>query len=159
MSLGTVQRRLLKPKLPGRIALKVPLLGTATLKMWQNFAFCHRIWHVTKGSKKWHNSHWSDETKTNLFENDAQRNVRHPKFLEMQINFSKKTVKHGGSNIMICGCCVWNGGCPKFQVGCNMDRFFNKDLLENAWTKDGMLLVWKFQLDNDQKHSSQYVKE
>ena len=102
-SMETVQRRLLKPKLPGRIALKVPLLGTATLKMGQNFAFCHRIWHVTEGSKKWHNSHWSDETKTNLFGNDAQRNVRHPKFLEFQINFSKKTVKHGGSNIMIWG--------------------------------------------------------
>ena len=79
VSSRTVRRRLVAAKLPGRIASKVPLLRQPNLKKRMNFALAHKTWCGLEGEKKWRNILWSDETKINLFGNDAARSVRRPK--------------------------------------------------------------------------------
>lgn len=90
VSSRTVRRRLLTANLPGRIARKVPLLRQANLKKRKNFALTHKTWCGTEGETKWRNILWSDETKINLFGNDAERNVRRPKGKEFHVRFTKK---------------------------------------------------------------------
>lgn len=149
-------------KLPGRIARKVPLLRQANLKKRLNFALVHKTWCGPEGEKKWRNILWTDETKVNLFGNDAERNVRRPKGKEFHIRFTKKTVKHGGGNVMVWGCFSWEGVGPIHLIENIMDRFVYKDLLETVmlpYAEENMPLVWRFQQDNDPKHSSKLVSE
>ena len=156
----TVRRRLLEAGLPGRIARKVPLLKTANLRKRKNFALAHKQWCGPEGEKKWRNILWSDETKINLFGNDAERSVRRPKGKEFHIMFTKKTVKHGGGNVMVWGCFSWYGVGPIHLIDNKMDRYVYKNLLETVmlpYAEENMPLLWKFQQDNDPKHSSKLV--
>lgn len=162
VSSRTVRRRLQAAGLHGRMACKVPLLRTVNIKKRQNFALAHKDWCGEEGSKKWRNVLWSDETKINLFGNDCQRNVRRPKGKRFHIRFTKKTVKHGGGNIMVWGCFSWQGVGPIHLIDGIMDRHVYKNILQTVmlpYADDNMPLLWKFQQDNDPKHSSKTVKE
>lgn len=157
----TVRRRLLQAKLPGRIARKVPLMRQKNIKTRLEFAKEHLQWSGCEGEKKWRNILWSDETKINLFGNDCQRNVRRPKGKEFHVKFTKKTVKHGGGNIMVWGCFSWNGVGPIFRIEDTMNASGYRDILENVmlpYASENMPLIWTFQQDNDPKHSSRLVK-
>lgn len=161
VSARTVRRRLQDAKLPGRIARKVPLLRGANLKSRKEFAARHRLWSGPEGVKKWYNILWSDETKINLFSSDSGRNVRRPKGHEFHVRFTKKTVKHGGGNIMVWGCFSWYGVGPIFRIYDTMTRFEYKAILEDImlpYAEENMPLRWHFQQDNDPKHSSILVK-
>ena len=127
-----------------------------------NFAKDHLNWHGIVGEKKWRNILWSDETKINLFGNDCERNVRRPKGKEFHVRFTKKTVKHGGGNIMVWGCFSWNGVGPIFQTTNKMNAVEYKNILENVllpYAEEDMPLRWVFQQDNDPKHTSKLVKK
>lgn len=110
--------------------------------------------------KKWRNILWSDETKVNLFSSDSGRNVRRPKGKVYHVNYTPKTDKHGGGNIMVWGCFSWNGVGPIFRIEDTMTKFEYKNILENImlpYAEDNMPLIWRFQQDNDPKHSSKLV--
>ena len=158
----TVRRRLVSSNLPSRMARRVPLLRNANLQKRKNFALAHKTWSGPEGEKKWRNILWSDETKICLFGNDAERHVRRPKGKEFHVRFTKKTVKHGGGNIMVWGCFSWQGVGPIYQIDGIMDRFVYKNLLKTTmlpYAEENMPLLWTFQQDNDPKHSSKLVKE
>lgn len=162
ISARSVRRRLTDAKLPGRIARKVPLLRQQNLKTRLNFAKNHLNWSGSENAKKWRNILWSDETKINLFGNDNGRNVRRPQGKEFHVRFTKKTVKHGGGNIMVWGCFSWYGVGPIFRITDTMTRFEYKNILENTmlpYAEENMPLRWVFQQDNDPKHTSRFVKD
>ena len=93
--------------------------------------------------------------KINLFENGAKRNVRRPKGKEFHIRFTRKTVKHGGSSLMVWSCFLWEGVGQLHLIDGIMDRFVYKDILEMVmlpYAKHNMPLLWKFQQGNDPIH-------
>lgn len=160
VSAQTVRRRLLQAKLPGRIARKVPLMRKQNIKMRLQFAREHLPWSGCEGEKKWRNILWSDETKINLFGNDCQRNVRRPKGKEFHVKYTKKTVKHGGGNIMVWGCFSWNGVGPIYRIESTMNADGYRGILENVmlpYASENMPLSFTFQQDNDPKHKSRLV--
>lgn len=157
----SVRRRLQHANLHGRIARKVPLMRKQNIQMRVNFGREHLHWSGSEGEKKWRNILWSDETKINLFGNDCQRNVRRPKNKEFHVKFTKKTVKHGGGNIMVWGCFSWYGVGPIYRIEDTMNAVGYRDILQNVmlpYAKEEMPLLWVFQQDNDPKHSSKLVK-
>lgn len=161
ISPATVRRRLQQAKLPGRIARKVPLMRKQNIKMRLSFAKEHLLWSGCEGEEKWRNILWSDETKINLFGNDCQRNVRRPTGKEFHVKFTKKTVKHGGGNIMVWGCFSWYGVGPIHRIENTMNAGGYREILQNVmlpYAKEKMPLQWTFQQDNDPKHSSKLVK-
>lgn len=161
ISFRTVRRRLQYANLPGRIARRVHLLRQKKLKTRLFFARNHLNWSGPDGEQKWRSILWSDETKINLFGNDSTRNVRRPKGKEFHVRFTKKTVKHGGGNIMVWGCFSWYGVCPIHRITDTMTRFHYKDILENTmlpYAEESMPLRWTFQQDNDPKHTCKLVK-
>ena len=162
ISSRTVRRKLQRANLPGRIARSIPLLRKKNLEMLLQFAKNHANWCGPQGEKKWRNILWSDETKVNLFGNDAKRNVRRPKDKVFHEKFCKRTVKHGGGNIMIWGCFSWNGVGPIHRILDTMDRFKYKNILEHKmlpYADENMPIIWTFQQDNDPKHTSKLVKD
>lgn len=162
ISARTVRRRLYNMKLPGRIARKVPLLRKANLEKRKHFAEGHKTWCGVDGVKKWQNILWSDETKINLFGNDCERNVRRPKGQEFNPRYTKKTIKHGGGNVMVWGCFSWNGVGPIHLINDTMTKERYRDILEEVmlpFAEENMPLRWIFQQDNDPKHSSKLVSE
>lgn len=161
VSAPTVRRRLQQADLPGRIARRVPLMRQKNITMRLNFGKEHLFWSGNEGEKRWRNILWSDETKINLFGNDYQRNVRRPKGKEFHVRFTKKTVKHGGGNIMVWGCFSGNGVGPIFRIDNTMNAIGYRDILQDVmlpYAQEEMPLLWVFQQDNDPKHTSALVK-
>ncbi|XP_055910737.1 uncharacterized protein LOC129945100 [Eupeodes corollae] len=104
---------------------------------------------------------WSDETKVNLFGSDSKHYVRRPPCQEYNPKYTKKTIKHGGGSIMVWGCFSWYGVGPLFWIKNIMDQEKYVDILENVmlpYADDEMPLIWKFQQDNDPKHTSKKAK-
>jgi len=129
--------------------------------MRKQFAKNHLAWSGPHWSSKWNNVLWSDETKINLFGNDSRRYVRRPKGKELDVRYTKKTVKHGGGCIMVWGCFSWAGVGPIHRISDTITRFNYKDILAGTmlpYAEENMPLRWVFQQDNDPKHTSKLVK-
>lgn len=163
VSTRTVQRRLVEKNLHGRVARKVPLHSSRHVKHRLEFAARHLNWNGIEGKKKWRNILWTDESKVNLFGSDGKTYVRRPPLTEFNPKYTKKkTVKHGGGNIMIWGCFSWYGVGPLFWIKDKMNAAMYVDILENImypYAEMNMPLKWTFQQDNDPKHTSKAAKQ
>jgi transposase len=153
----TVRRRLCEAGLMGRVAVKKPLLSKKNRKARIKFAQQHLHWTT----QKWNTVLWSDESKFNVFGSDGRSYVRRPVGKRYHFKYQKPTVKHGGGNVMVWGCFSRSGTGPIIKIEGKMDRFVYRDILANTmlpFAEEEMPLTWRFQQDNDPKHSSRLIK-
>lgn len=162
VSSRTVQRRLVEKQLVGRSPRKVPMLTRKHLQARLKFAKEHLDWIGPENGKKWRNILWSDETKVNLIGSDGKRWVRRPVDSAFKPQYTTKTFKHGGGNIMVWGCFSWYGVGPLFWIKKIMDQYLYAEILENVMLPHAdweMPLKWQFMQDNDPKHTARTVKK
>lgn len=161
ISARTVRRRMTEANLHGRIARKVPFLSKRNIKQRISFAQEHKDWNGESMIKKWRNILWSDETKINMFGSDGRTYVHRPPTQEFASRYTKKTVKHGGGNIIVWGCMSYYGVGPLYWIKETMTQHEYVDILENImlpYASENMPLIWTFQQDNDPKHTSKAAK-
>lgn len=114
-----------------------------------------------QATNQWRNVLWSDETKINLFGMDGKQFVRRPKGEAYNSRYTKPTVKHGGGSVMIWGCFSLRGVGPVYLIEGILTKETYVDILRNVmlpWAEENMPLKWRFQQDNDPKHSAKLTK-
>lgn len=152
----TIRNRLSEAGLMARSPRRVPFLSKKNVQQRLDFANRH-LFH-----KNWSNVLWSDETKINLFGSDGKMHVRRPKNSEFDPKYTKKTVKHGGGNLMIWGCFSASGVGPLFWIKnkmCAVDYVNILNTVMLPFAEEDMPLKWEFMHDNDPKHSSKLSKQ
>ena len=162
ISTRTIRRRLQDANLNSRAPRRVPLLSKKNKRDRVRFSNTHlSIPGETNRAEQWKNVLWSDESKVNLFGNDAACRVRRPPNTAYDPRFTLKTVKHGGGNIKIWGCFSYNGVGPIFWIKQIMTKEIYRDILQDVmlpYARDNMAADWVFQQDNDPKHTSKLVR-
>ena len=104
---------------------------------------------------------WTDESKFNRFGSDGKQYVRRPQNQELSPRYTLKTVKHGGGNVIVWASFSWCGVGPLYRTQGTMDQHMYKEILENVilpYAEENLPLVWKFQQNNDPKHTVKSVK-
>jgi len=161
ISSRTVQRRLVDSGLHGRISRIVPALSSKNVKDRLCFARQYISLQEPESSENWRNILWSDESKVNMCGSDGKTFVRRPALMEYKPKYTKKSMKHGGGNIKVWACFSWYGVGPIFWIKENMNAKMYIDILENVmfpYAELNMPLHWKYQQDNDPKHTSKLAK-
>ena len=154
----TIQRRAVEGGLKSFRSAKKPFISRKNRQARIDFARQHINWTTTQ----WKTVLFSDESKFNLKGSDGIRLVRRPKGQRLNPRYSKGTVKHGGGNVLVWGCFSGYGIGPIHQINGIMDRFMYRDILKNVMlphADEEMPLKWRYQHDNDPKHTSKCVKE
>lgn len=158
LSVSTIQRRLREKNLGGRVARRKPLVSKRNLLRRLQFAKSH----VNKSLSWWKNMLWTDESKFNRLGSDGKQYVRREPGQELNPRYTLKTVKHGGGSVIVWGCFSWNGVGPIHRIIGKMDQIMYKNILNDVmlpFAEEEMPLVWKFQQDNDPKHTAKSVKK
>ena len=104
---------------------------------------------------------WTDESKFNRFGSDGKQYVRCPQNQELSPLYTLKTIKHGGGNVIVWSSFSWCGVGPLHRIQGTIDQHMYKEILENImlpYAEENLPLVWKFQQDNDPKHTAKSVK-
>ena len=163
ISMRTIRRRLQDLNLNSRAPRRVPLLSSKNIKHRLRFARSHlTVVDAVERDLQWQNILWSDESKVNLFGPDSAARVRRPPNTDFDPRHTIKTVKHGGGNIKIWGCFSFRGVGPLFWIQETMTKEIYRDILENVmlpYARSNMGEGWKFQQDNDPKHTAKIVRE
>lgn len=94
----TIRNRLIEHGLKAHSARRVPFMS----KMHIERRLCFFKNQETR--QNWINVLWSDKTKIDLFRSDGRPHVRRPKNTAFDPKYTKKTIKHGGDNLMLWGC-------------------------------------------------------
>lgn len=153
----TVARRLNDVGLYGRHAAKKPLVSAKNRKARLAFARRHRNW----GPAEWAKVLFSDESKFELFKTKGVMYVRRPAGTRYEVRYQRPTVKHGGGSVMVWGCFSTSGTGPLVQVEGSLDQFKYRTILEQSMlphARANMPHGWKFQQDNDPKHTAKSVQ-
>jgi len=161
VSSRTVRNRLLASKLRARAARKTPFVSKRNIKKRKHFAKTYLELYNRRGLIIFKNILWSDETKINLFGPDSKHYVRRPTNSEFDPKYTRKTIKHNGGNIMVWGSFSWYGVGPLFWIKETMTQNHYVQILQNImlpYAEEEMPLNWKFQQDNDPKHTSRMAK-
>lgn len=158
-SVETVRRRLRDNNLNACSPRKVPLLSHKHVVKRLQFANSHLNW----APAKWRNVLWTDESKIVLFGGRGSRcYVRRPPNAEFNPNYTTKTIKHGGSSIMVWACFSYYGVGPIHWIRSIMDKTIYVNILQEVmlpYASEEMPLVWVFQQDNDPKHTRKLEKK
>ena len=106
---------------------------------------------------------WSDETKLELFGHMDAEYVWRKKGEAYKPKNTVSTVKHGGANIMLWGCFSSSGTGNLINVQGSMRkedyiRILDENVKESA-QKLQLGHNWKYQQDNDPKHTTKVVKK
>uniref|UniRef100_A0A3Q4I3F8 Tc1-like transposase DDE domain-containing protein n=1 Tax=Neolamprologus brichardi TaxID=32507 RepID=A0A3Q4I3F8_NEOBR len=154
----TISRALHKVGLYGRVARRKPLVTENHKKSSLQFATSH----VGDTANMWKKVIWSDETKMELFGQNAKRYVWRKTNTAHHSEHTIPTVKYGGS-IVLWGCFSSAGTGKLVRVdgkmnGAKYRAILEENLLESA--KD-LRLGWRFtfQQDNDPKHKARATME
>ena len=117
--------------------------------------------HAHKDLSFWQNVLRTDDSKFNRFGSDGKQYVCRPQNQELSPRYTLKTVKHGGGNVIVWGSVSWCGVGPLHRIQRTIDQHMYKETLENVmlpYAEEYLPLVWKFQQDNDPKHTAKSVK-
>jgi hypothetical protein len=155
----TVRNVLKKHSFKAVVMKKKPLLSAAHKKKRLAFAFKYKEWTI----EDWKRVIWSDETKINRIGSDGRQWAWKQVGQGLVEKEIKKTVKHGGGNIMVWGCMGWNGVGQLVEVEGRMDANQYVDILDNHLlvSMRNLDIPEKdmiFQQDNDPKHTSNKAK-
>lgn len=158
-SLETIRRRLRDKGLNARSPRKVPLLTGKNVSNRLKFAKQHLDWPV----EKWRNILWTDESKIVLYGGKGSRlYVRRPQNTAFHPMFTTKTVKHGGSSIMVWASFSYSGVGPIHWIKTIMDQHIYVKILEDImlpYASYHMPLIWIMQQYNDPKHTSKKAQK
>ena len=151
---NTVSRALHRSGLWSRKPRRTPFLGKKHIQARISFANDY----YKKPDCFWNNVLWSDETKIELFGNNASTHVWRKRNEELRPCNTKPTVKFGGGNIMIWGCFAATGVGEICVIEGTMDSAQYRDILAKCLTSSARKLNlrrdWVFQQDNDPKHTA-----
>uniref|UniRef100_A0A8C7GVD1 Transposase Tc1-like domain-containing protein n=1 Tax=Oncorhynchus kisutch TaxID=8019 RepID=A0A8C7GVD1_ONCKI len=140
-------------------ARRVPLLKPVHVQARLKFA----REHLDDPEEDWENVIWSDETNIELFGKNSTRRVWRTKNAELHPKITIPTVKHGGGNIMLWGCCSAKETGRLIRVKERMNGAMYREILsENLLPSARALKMkhgWVFQHDNDPKHTARVTKE
>ena len=156
-SVQTIRRRLNEAGLFGRIPRKKPLVSAKNRKARVEFAKKYLNWSINE----WKLVCFSDETKINRLGSDGRKYIRRPINQDLNPKYTKTVVKHGGGSLMLWGCFSSFGVGPIRKINGIMDQYQYKEILENEllpFSDEHLPLLWKFQHDNDPKHTAKSVK-
>uniref|UniRef100_A0AAZ3QRG6 Transposase n=1 Tax=Oncorhynchus tshawytscha TaxID=74940 RepID=A0AAZ3QRG6_ONCTS len=138
---------------------EIPLLKPAHVQARLKFANDH----LDDPEEEWEKVIWSDETKIELFGLNATRCVWRKKKDEYNTKNTIPTVKHGGGNIVLCGCFSAKETGRLHRSEGRMDGAMYREILANNLLPSVRALKmgrgWFFQHDNDQKHTARSTKE
>ena len=159
VSRSTIERVLHKGGLHGRRPRKTPLLREKHLKA--RLAFARG--HLKQDPSFWSTILWSDETKLELFGHMDVEYVWRKKGEAYNPKNTVPTVKHGGGHIMLWGCFSSSGTGNLVRVQGIMKKedyiqILDENLKESA-EKLQLGPNWKYQQDNDPKHTAKLVKK
>lgn len=155
----TISRILHKSGLYGRVARRKPFLKDIHKKCRLKFATSH----LGDTPNMWKKVLWSDETKIELFGNNAKRYVWRKSNTAHHPEHTIPTVKHGGGSIMVWACFSSAGTGNMVKIDGKMDgakyrTILEENLMESA--KDLRLgRRFVFQQDNDPKHKAKSTME
>ncbi|KAK7576331.1 hypothetical protein V9T40_001250 [Parthenolecanium corni] len=119
--------------------------------------------YVNKPSSFWQTVIFSDESKFNLFGSDGRGYVWRKKNSELEAKNLLPTVKFGGGKVLVWGCMAAKGvGNLEFIEG-NMTAQMYIDILrtnlKSSARKLGLQNSFRFQQDNDPKHTAHISRE
>ena len=99
---------------------------------------------------------WSDEIKINLFGSDGFKHAWRWPGEEYKDKCVMPTVKHGGGNVMVCGCMSAAGVGELYFIEGNMNSNMYCEILQQSMISSLQKLCRRvvFQQDNDSKHTS-----
>jgi transposase len=143
----------------GRMARKKPFISEVNRKKRIEFAKMH----LNKDQHFWNSVIWSDESKFNIFTSDGGQRVWRKPNTALQIENIVPTVKHGGGSVFVWGCMAAKGVGNLAFIDGIMDRWVYLDILKKNLKKSARKLkmpaVYRFQQDNDPKHTAGVVKQ
>ncbi|GFX57483.1 transposable element Tcb1 transposase [Trichonephila clavipes] len=118
--------------------------------------------HIHKLPKFWRTGIFSDESKFCIFGIKGCKLVRRKSFTALQKEHLVPTVKHGGDEVMVWGCMANNGVGKLGYIKSIMNKYDYLDVLKNnlkeSATELGLGSSFRFQYDNDPKHTAEIVK-
>lgn len=158
----TLQRSLKNYGLICRVRRSKPYLSKMQKEARYRWAKAHKDWTV----EDWKRVIFSDESKFNLFKSDGRQYAWFRPGQALDERFTKKTVKHGGGNVMVWGCITASGMGELHLIEGHMDGPMYVEILnENlprTLRKHNMKFSGRykayFQQDNDPKHTSKVAK-
>ena len=159
VSRSTIEQVLHRGGLHARRPRNTPLLRKRHLKA--RLAFARG--HMKEDPSFWSTILWSDETKLELFGHMDAEYVWRKKGEAYKPKNTVPTVKHGGGNIMLRGCFSSSGTGNLVKVQGIMKKedyisILEKNVKESA-ERLQLINDWKFQQDNDPKHTAKIVKK
>lgn len=158
VSTQTVCRRATEAGLGCYRSAKKPLITKKNRNARIKFAKEHLNWT----RQMWNTVLFSDESKYNLRGNDGRLFVRRPKGKRLDPKYTSKTVKFGGGNIKVWGCFSGQGMGPIHVIKDTLTGLGYRSILNDVmypYAEENMPLIWRFQHDNDPKHTSKVVTE
>jgi transposase len=152
----TVSRRQVEAGLPGRIARTKPKLTKKQKRARVAWAKKYRHWTHSD----WEKVLWSDESPFTLFVKGGKVWVRRREWEQYASCCMHPSVKFGGGHINVWGCFSSQGVGDLHQIHGNMNGAMYREILKNHMSPHLRQLGadFKFQHDNDPKHTSKVVK-
>lgn len=159
VSARTVRRRLQEQEFKNKFAVRRPWISKRNRVKRLQFAKKH----ADNPIAFWKRVLWSDESKFEIFGTKQRSRVWVKPGEDLLDKNIKKTVKHGGGNIMVWGCFAWSGVGELAQIDgiMNADKYIDilSENLEPSVLKIGLENGFLFQQDNDPKHTARKTQK
>ena len=159
MSCRTVSRKLCDSWLHDLALAKRFLIS----KLYQKACLAFANEHVICTDDKWSRVHFSDESKNTVIGSDKKRFVWQRTGLKLSDESVKKTIKFGGSSVMVWGMMSAAGCSHPVRLQCTVNKDICKQILlqsaiQRLRSTPFLLTRFTFMHDNDPCHTSKKAK-